>query len=82
MGPVKADAVAHLAAQQLVTGDAQRFGLGVEQGVFDRSQAFADNASRRGPGGTEQVRVDALVIGDRLADDPLGEPFDDGRDTG
>src|SRR4029079_8418235 len=82
MRPVDPEPVAHLAAEQLVAGYAEGLGLGVEQGVLDGAQRLADDAARAGPGGAEEVGVDALVLAHRLADDPRRQPMDDRLDAG
>ena len=43
--PVDPDAVAHLAAEQLVAGHAQRLGLGVEQRVLDGAERLRHHAA-------------------------------------
>ena len=75
-------AVALLAAEQLVARQAEPLGLGVEQRVLDRSHRLGDHAARCGPGDAVELRVDALVCGDVLADHALGEPLDRRRDAG
>ena len=62
MRPVDADAVAHLAAEQLVAGHAQRLGLGVEQRVLDRAQRLRDHAAGGGPRRAIELGKDALVL--------------------
>ena len=69
MRPVDPDAVADLAAEQLVAGHAQRLGLGVEQGVLDGAQRLGDDAAGSRPRGAVELGIDALVLARRLADD-------------
>ena len=46
--PVHADAVAHLAAEQLVDRHAQRLGLGIEQRILDGAHRLRDDAAGAG----------------------------------
>ena len=62
MRPVDPDAVAHLAAEQLVAGHAERLGLGVEQRVLDGAERLRDDAAGRGPRRRSKLGVDALVL--------------------
>jgi len=62
MRPVKADAVADLAAEQLVAGYAQHLALDVEQGVLDGAERLCDHAAGAWAGGGEQLGMDALVL--------------------
>ena len=79
--PVDPDAVADLAAQKLVAGDAQRLGLGVQKRVLDGAQGEGNDAAGGRPRDRIELRVDPLVIADRLADDAGRELLDGGADA-
>src|SRR5262249_42414125 len=55
--PVEPDAVALLAAEQLVARHAEPLGLGAEQRVLDRPHRPRDHAARRRPGDAVELRV-------------------------
>ena len=82
MGPVDANAVAHLAAEQLIARHAQPFRLRVEQRVLDRTEAFCDNAACRRPGHAIHQRIEPLVVVRRLADEFRSHALDHLRDAG
>jgi hypothetical protein len=48
MRPVDPNPIADLAAEQFVTRHPEQFGLGVEQGIFDRPKRLGDDATRPG----------------------------------
>src|SRR4051812_846488 len=48
--PIEPDALAHLAAQKLITGYTERLGLGVEERVLDRPHRLGDHAAGGRPG--------------------------------
>ncbi len=79
--PVDAQAVADLAAEQFVAWHAERLGLDVEQRVLDRAERLADDAAGAGPGDAAQILADVLVVHRRLADQAMGELFDDRGDA-
>ena len=82
MRPVDPDAVADLAAEQLVAGHAKRLGLGVEQCVLDSAHRqrhdAAGSRARRG----KQFGIDALVLQRRLADHARRQALDHRADAG
>src|SRR5271165_1887905 len=82
MRPIDPHTIAHLAAEQHITRHAQRLGLCVEQGVFDRTEPLADHPAGGRPGKAVEFRIDPLVVEDVLSDDPCGEPLDDRTDPG
>ena len=71
-----------LAAEQLIARHAEPLGLGVEQRVLDCPHRLGDHAAGCRPGDAVELRVDALVRGDVLADHVLGKVFDRRRDPG
>ena len=80
--PVDPDAVAHLAAEQLVARHAERLGLGVEQRVLDGADGLGDDAAGAGPGGAVELGVDALVLAGRLPDHARRQALDHRADAG
>ena len=80
--PVHADAVAHLATQQVVAGHPQRAGLGVEQRVLDRAECFADDAAGGLAGAGEQVLVDGFMVEHGAADDQRCQRLDGRGEAG
>jgi len=60
----------------------QRLGLGVEQGVLDRSQTLADDPSRRRPRQAIKLGVNPLMVEDVLAEDPRRHALDNRPDPG
>jgi hypothetical protein len=48
MRPIDPNAIAHLAAEQDIARHAQRFGLRVEQSIFDRTEPLADHTPAAG----------------------------------
>ena len=82
MRPVDPYAVADLAAQQRVAGNAERLCLGVEHRIFDRPQPLADNPARRRPGQAIKFGVDPLVLENILPADTRAEPLDHRADPG
>ena len=82
MRPVERDAVAQLAAEEHVARHAERLCLGIEQRILDRGDRLRDDTAGGGTRRRIKLRVDALVIADRLADHLGGEFCDDGADAG
>ena len=79
--PVDAQAVADPAAQQFITGHAERPRLGVEQGVLDGAERLAHHSARAGPRHAGQVLADRLVVHHGLADHARRELRDDRADS-
>src|SRR5208282_4707146 len=71
-----------LAAEQHITRHPEPLGLGVEQGVFDRTEPLTDHAPGCRPGKAVELGIDPLVVEDVLRDDPRGEPLNDRADPG
>ena len=82
MRPVEPDTVAHLTAEQLVTGYIERLPLSVEQCVLNRAQPLCHNAAGGRPRVTIKFSVDPLMRGDILADNARRHAFDDRRHAG
>ena len=81
VGPIDADAIAHLAAEPLIAGHTERLGLGIEERIRDGTDGL-----RRHPAGARsrsavKLRVDALVLAGALADDDGGQALDHGADA-
>ena len=74
--PVDPDAVADLAAEQLVAGHAQRLGLDVEQRVLDRAKRQRHYAARGRPRRGKQFRIDPLMLERVPADHAHAKPLD------
>ena len=77
VGPIHADAIANLAAEQFIHRHAQPLRLRIEQRVLDRPQGKCDDATRRRAGRAIQLGIDALVLADRLADNARCKPLND-----
>ena len=82
MRPVERNAVAQLAAEQRVARHAERLRLGIEQRVLDRGDRLRHHAAGGRPCRRVKLRIDALVIADRLPDHFRGELGDDRADAG
>src|SRR5262249_39325008 len=76
--PVDPDAVADLAAEQLIAGHAQRFRFHIEQSVFDRSESKGHHAAGSRARCGEQLGIDAFVLESVLADHARRQPLDRG----
>ena len=74
--PVDPDAVADLAAEQVVAGHAERLGLDVEQRVLDGAERQRHHAAGGRPRRGKQFGVDPLVLVSVLADHARREPLD------
>ncbi len=82
MRPVDPNAVADLAAEQLVAGHPEQFCFGVEQRVLDRTQRLRNDAAGRRAGRREQFGIDALVLIYILSDHASREALDRRPDAG
>ena len=80
--PVHPDTVAHLAAEQVVAGHAERLGLDVKQRVLDRADRQRHHAAGGGPRRGKQLRVDPLMLVSVLADHARRKPLDRSRHAG
>src|SRR6185436_10717518 len=80
--PVDSDAVADLAAEQVVAGHAERLGLDVEQRVLDGAERQRYHAAGGRPRRGKQLRVDPLMLKRVLADHTRRKPLDRSRHTG
>ena len=76
MRPVDPDTVADLAAEQFVTGHAQRLGLDVEQRILDGADRQRHDAAGGRPRRGKQFGVDPLVLEGVLADDARRKALD------
>ena len=82
MRPVERQAVAHLAAEQLVDRHAERLGLDVEQRILDRGHRLLVDAARRLAGDGVLHRHDALDRPRVLADQAGRHAADHGGEAG
>src|SRR5581483_2135827 len=82
MRPVDANAVADLAAEQFIAGYAEKFRLGVKEGVFDRADGQRYDAARGGPRRGVELGIDPLVLEGVLADHPRRQTLDCRAETG
>src|SRR5215831_2165580 len=78
VGPVDADAITYLAAEQLIAGHVERLGLGVEERVLDGTDGLGHHAAGARSGGAVKLRVDALVLAGPLPDHNGGQALDHG----
>src|SRR5205807_1597888 len=82
MRPVDANAVADLAAEQLVARHAKMPGLGVEQGVLDRAERQRDHAAGGRSRRAVELRIDPLMLAGVMADHARRQPLDRSRNAG
>lgn len=82
MRPVNANAVAHLAAQQLIAGHPHALRLGIKHRIFDRPQAFRDHAAGRRAGQRVHQREKPFMVVRRLTNDLRAHRLDHLRHAG
>ena len=79
--PVHSDAITYLAAEQLVAGHAQPFGLGIDQRVFDGPHRLRHHAAGTWPRDAIELRVNALMLADGLPHHARRQVRDHGADS-